>query len=253
MNSPTTRSVLGVEQSRVDVVVLPMAVHLPFVMEAIAHTVSPSSHWELEAGAQDFCPGAGSFTGGISYGALRCLGAKYFLVGHSERRAFFGDSDERIAANVKAVLDGIIPGFFGPPDTKCILCVGETDNERDSGDHIAVVTAQLEKALGGEKLGKRHDRLIIAYEPLWAIGTGRTATPDQADDMHRAIFDWLVQMSSEQTARKCRVIYGGSVKPDNAFELMSMPHIDGALVGGASLDPHDFFKIVLAAAGKQIS
>jgi triosephosphate isomerase len=178
----------------------------------------------------------GAFTGEVSAPMLLEIGVNGAILGHSERRQMFGETDEALARKVPAALTaGLEP----------ILCVGETEAERDSGDTEAVLTHQVLTDLAG--VGHHDlDRVVIAYEPIWAIGTGRTATPDQAQDASLFIRN-VVRRSDEGAAQRLRILYGGSVKPGNAAELMAQADIDGALVGGASLDPGDFSAIVSAA------
>ncbi|MEQ8484804.1 MAG: triose-phosphate isomerase [Pseudomonadales bacterium] len=179
----------------------------------------------------------GAFTGELAAEMAADIGATWALAGHSERRAQCGETDALVAAKVAAARRaGLMP----------ILCVGETLAERDAGSAEAVVSRQLEavvRALGADVLAG----LVIAYEPVWAIGTGRTATPAQAGDMHGHIRDRVGALAGRPVANAVQILYGGSVKPDNAAALLAHPDIDGALVGGASLDPGAFARI--AAAG----
>jgi triosephosphate isomerase (TIM) len=179
---------------------------------------------------------AGAYTGEVSAPMLAELGVDAVILGHSERRAHFGETDQALARKLPAALvSGLEP----------ILCVGETEAQRDSGETEAVLTEQVRADLAAVEAANLH-RVVIAYEPVWAIGTGRTATPEQAQDAIRFIRD-LIRGLGERAAEQVRILYGGSVKPDNAAELMGQPDIDGALVGGASLDPADFEAIVEAA------
>jgi triosephosphate isomerase (TIM) len=178
----------------------------------------------------------GAYTGEVSAPMLLEIGARGAIVGHSERRQLFGETDEALARKVPAALDaGLEP----------ILCVGETDAQRDADETEAVLSHQVLTDLAEVGDGDL-DRVVIAYEPIWAIGTGRTATSEQAEEAILFIRN-LVRGRDEDAAERIRVLYGGSVKPANAAELMSQPDIDGALVGGASLDPADFTAIVAAA------
>jgi triosephosphate isomerase len=167
---------------------------------------------------------------------LRDIGSRYCILGHSERRTLFGETDKVVNAKVKAVLaTGLIP----------IVCVGESLEERESGRTEAVVTEQVLGSLAGisaDDLAK----IVVAYEPVWAIGTGKVATPQQAQDVHALVRSLLARLSSPTVADKIRIQYGGSVKPDNAAELAACPDIDGALVGGASLKADDFLAIAKA-------
>jgi len=184
-------------------------------------------HWERE----------GAFTGEVSAPMVAAAGATRVLVGHSERRQLFGETDETCALKLRAALAaGLEP----------MLCVGETLEERERGRARPVVLRQLTRAADGLSRDE-HGRLSIAYEPVWAIGTGRTAEPADAQEMHAAIREILASLATPTVARRTPVLYGGSVKPGNAALLLSQPDVDGALVGGASLDPDDFAAIVSAA------
>jgi triosephosphate isomerase (TIM) len=178
--------------------------------------------------------GSGAFTGEVSASMLVELGVEAVVLGHSERRQLFGESDEALARKVAAALAaGLEP----------ILCVGESEEARDAGQTDAVLEHQLEAGLA-EVHADDFGRLVIAYEPIWAIGTGRTATPEQAQETIAFVRDALRMRGG--AGETVRILYGGSVKPDNAAELMAQPDVDGALVGGASLDPTDFAAIVKA-------
>ena len=180
----------------------------------------------------------GAFTGEISPLMLRELGCTYVILGHSERRQLFGETDALINRKALVALDhGLRP----------IVCVGEVKAERDNGRAEEVVVQQLRGSLNNLKPAQLRD-LVIAYEPVWAIGTGDTATPADAQAMHATIRRVLTELSDDATAQSIRIQYGGSVKPDNVDELMSQPDIDGALVGGASLKASDFARIVQFAA-----
>jgi triosephosphate isomerase (TIM) len=179
----------------------------------------------------------GAFTGEVSAPMLVELGVNGVILGHSERRQYFGESDEALARKVPVALRaGIDP----------ILCVGENESQRDSDETEGILTRQIEADLAGVAEDRLSD-VVIAYEPIWAIGTGRTATPEQAREAI-ALIRGLIESRSSEAAAATRILYGGSVKPDNAAELISQPDVDGALVGGASLDPGDFAAIVDAAA-----
>jgi triosephosphate isomerase len=178
----------------------------------------------------------GAFTGEVSAPMLLDLGVDGVIVGHSERRQYFNETDEALARKVPAALGaGLEP----------ILCVGENEAQRDADDTEAVLTRQIEADLA-EVPDARLSEVVIAYEPIWAIGTGRTATPEQAQEAI-AFIRSLIDRRSDTAAAAIPILYGGSVKPDNAAELISQPDVDGALVGGASLDPADFAAIVEAA------
>ncbi|MHC4229737.1 MAG: triose-phosphate isomerase, partial [Planctomycetota bacterium] len=213
-----------------------VAVCPPFVyLQAVAKAVGTSN---VAVGAQDmyFEPN-GAFTGEVSAAMLKDIGCVYCICGHSERRHVIGETDELINKKVAAaVAGGLLP----------ILCVGELLAEREASQTDAVVTRQLKEGLVGlssEKLSA----VTIAYEPVWAIGTGVTATPQQAQEVHELIRNLLAGMYDEQSAQETRILYGGSAKPGNAAELMGQPDIDGLLVGGASLKVDDFLAIIQAA------
>ncbi|MBU6504719.1 MAG: triose-phosphate isomerase [Betaproteobacteria bacterium] len=218
-------------QSNVSFAVL---VPFPYLAQAQALLTGTSCAW----GAQDVSEEAGgAFTGEVSAAMLRDFGCRYVVAGHSERRARHGESDRRVAAKALAALEaGLTP----------IVCVGETLDEREAGQTLAVVYRQLDAVM--ESLGvRRLPAIVLAYEPVWAIGTGRSATPAQAQEVHAALrqrvsnADWVVGSGLQ-------ILYGGSVKPSNALELMRLPDVDGALVGGASLAADDFLDIGRAAA-----
>jgi len=213
-----------------------VAVCPPFVyLQAVAKALSPSS---IAVGAQDiYFEPEGAFTGEISASMLKDVGCLYCLCGHSERRHVIGESDELINKKVTAAItSGLLP----------ILCVGELIEEREASQTNEVVTRQVKEGLAG--LSSEKVRAVtIAYEPVWAIGTGLTATPDQAQQVHEFIRELLGQMYDEEVAEEIRILYGGSVKPNNAADLMSRKDIDGSLVGGASLKADDFLAIIQAA------
>jgi triosephosphate isomerase len=181
-------------------------------------------HWEAK----------GAFTGEVSAPMLRDVGCTHVIIGHSERRQYFGETDESVAKKVaSAQAGGLIP----------IVCVGETLDEREAGQTLDVVGRQLRGGLLGRD-GAAICALVIAYEPVWAIGTGKVATPEAAQAVHAFIRRALVELAGPAAGEACRVLYGGSVKPDNIDELMRQPDIDGALVGGASLQVESFVRIV---------
>ncbi len=181
-------------------------------------------HWEPQ----------GAFTGEVSGPMLKELGCSHVIIGHSERRQYLGETDEQVAKKVQAARrDALIP----------IICVGETLEQRDRGETLAVISRQVRGALQGQD-AKAIASLIVAYEPIWAIGTGRTATPAQAQEVHASIRATLTELTDRSSAELVRLLYGGSVKPDNVDALMAESDIDGALVGGASLDAEAFARIV---------
>ncbi len=188
-------------------------------------------------GAQDlFWEDSGAYTGQISAGMLTAVGCNYVIIGHSERRQFFGETDETVNKKIKkALASQLVP----------IVCVGELLEEREANQTETVVETQVNGALAG--LTKEDAaKLVIAYEPVWAIGTGKVATPEQAQDVHKFIRDLLAKLYDQELADGIRIQYGGSMKPDNAAELLAQPDIDGGLIGGASLKAESFLGIVNA-------
>ena len=217
----------------VEVVIVPPFTALPKLSEILGEMPG------VALGAQNMWhETSGAFTGEVSAGMLREFFTRYVVLGHSERRTIFGETDELINKKVKTALTASL---------RPILCVGETLAERDANKHHEVLARQLKGSLAGLDADQMLDT-VIAYEPVWAIGTGRTATPEQAQEAHAFIRKTLAEMFDATTAAKVRIQYGGSVKPDNAKELLHQPDIDGALVGGASLEPRSIAKIVKAAA-----
>ena len=190
---------------------------------------------EIKVGAQNMhFADEGAYTGEISLAMLEETGVDFCIVGHSERRQYFGETDETVNLKVKKLLDSRISP---------IMCLGETLEERDGGKAFEVVKRQLQKGLEGVAPEKAAS-LVIAYEPVWAIGTGRTATPQQAGEMCAFIRETLIEILGEDAADMVIIQYGGSVKPENASDIMNMDEIDGALVGGASLNPESFMAII---------
>jgi triosephosphate isomerase len=218
---------------KVEVVLAP-----PFTALAAAAEVARNT--SIGIAAQDlYFEREGAFTGEVSATMIKDAGATHVIVGHSERRRLFGDTDEWVNKKARAAVAGeLIP----------IVCIGETLKEREAGETLAVLDRQIRAGLdgfGGDAIGA----LVIAYEPVWAIGTGKNATPAEADEAHRHIRGRLRQWFGGTAADRCRILYGGSVKPDNIRELSGLPDVDGALVGGASLDVRSFHEIVSRAAG----
>ncbi|MDP9186768.1 MAG: triose-phosphate isomerase [Verrucomicrobiota bacterium] len=216
----------------VEVVIVPPFTALAKVMEALGASQSikvgaQNMHWEPN----------GAFTGEISAALLRDLLVRYVVLGHSERRTLFGETDEIVNRKVRAAHEATL---------RPIVCVGETLEQRDKGNVEKILSIQLRGSLKDLNEKELHET-VIAYEPVWAIGTGRNATSQQAQEAHAFIRHILREMSDESTADRIRIQYGGSVKPENARDLMTQPDIDGALVGGASLDPRSFAQIVKAA------
>ncbi len=207
----------------------------PFI--GIPKAVEMTRNSAVKIGGQNcYFEKEGAFTGEVSPVMLKEAGCEYVILGHSERRHIFGESDELINKKVLAALD---------EGLKVILCVGETLEERESGLTFTVVESQLKLGLSGAE--DRLDQIEIAYEPVWAIGTGVAAKPEDAEEVHAFIYEKLKELNPK-AAEKVRVLYGGSVKPSNAKELLSQPHVKGVLVGGASLKPDSFAQIVKIGA-----
>ena len=219
------------DETDVEVVIIPPFTALAKASELISATYS------LKLGAQNMSAHkSGAFTGEVSAAMLRELFVRYVVLGHSERRQLFGETDQTVNAKLRAAHEAAL---------KPIFCVGETLEERDGGQVEAVLTRQLRAGLAGSS-AKEVQETVVAYEPVWAIGTGRNATPQQAQEAHAFIRRELAATTEAGVAEKVRLLYGGSVKPGNAAALLAEPDIDGALVGGASLDPRDFAEIVKA-------
>ena len=218
--------------SDVEVVIVPPFTAIAKVTEALG------SAQQLKVGAQNMhWERSGAFTGEISAAMLRDLFVRYVVLGHSERRTLFGETDEIVNRKVRAAHEATL---------RPIVCVGETLEQRDRGNVEKILSIQLRGSLAGLD-PKELQETVIAYEPVWAIGTGRNATPAQAQEAHAFIRQTLRKMSDDATADRIRIQYGGSVKPENARDLLSQPDIDGALVGGASLDARNFAEIIKAA------
>ncbi len=176
----------------------------------------------------------GAFTGEVSGPMLKAVGCQYVIIGHSERRQYYGETDEQVAQKVKAAQrESLTP----------IMCVGETLAERERGDMFSVISRQIRAGLAGQT-AQAIAALVLAYEPIWAIGTGKTASPEQAQEVHATIRQTLSELAGQSSAAAVRIVYGGSVKPDNVDGLLVQPDIDGALVGGASLQADSFARIV---------
>ena len=212
----------------VDIVVAPPFTAVHAVAEATRGT-------HIDVAAQDvYWEREGAFTGEVSPGMVQEAGATYIIVGHSERRRLFGESDQAVNKKALATIAiGLTP----------IVCVGETLDERERGETFAVLDRQVKDGLSG-LTPEQVAALVVAYEPVWAIGTGRNATPAQAGEAHAHIRGRLGEWFGEGAAARCRILYGGSVKPENIRELIALPDVDGALVGGASLDVKSFRELV---------
>ena len=216
----------------VDVVIAPPFTSLAAAADAatgsIVGVAAQNLHWERE----------GAFTGEISAAMIHGAGARSVIIGHSERRTLFGETDDTVHKKAHAAITGgLVP----------IVCIGETLDQRDRNETMAVLDRQIKQGLD-RITGDQLSRMVLAYEPVWAIGTGRNATPAQAGEAHRHIRQRLKQWFGLDASEKCRILYGGSVKPDNIAKLIADPDVDGALVGGASLDPKSFFAIIQGAA-----
>jgi triosephosphate isomerase (TIM) len=215
----------------VDVVVAPTFPALQAVAAALEGSrigvAAQNLHWERE----------GAFTGEVSAAMVRDAGAEWVIVGHSERRTLFGETDDTVNRKVRAAIVATLTP---------VVCVGEALQEREANRTLDVLDRQIKAGFDGVT-GSELAALVIAYEPVWAIGTGRTATPAQAQQAHAHVRARLTQWFGQDAASRCRVLYGGSVKPDNIAALMAQPDVDGALVGGASLDADSFAKIVVGA------
>jgi triosephosphate isomerase (TIM) len=219
---------LVANHTRDEITVCPPFVDLPAAAESVKGTHvaigGQDVHWEKE----------GAFTGEISTTMLLAVGCAHAIIGHSERRQYFGETDDTVNRKLKAALEaGLIP----------IVCVGEVLEEREAKLTDDVLRRQCLRAFHTIS-AKKAEKLVIAYEPVWAIGTGKTATPELAADAHRLIRGEAAKSFGQDFAHRMRILYGGSVKPENAMKLMSEEEIDGALVGGASLDPKSFAAIV---------
>ena len=216
------------KHDRDEIAVCPPFVNVPAAVEAARGSNvavgAQNMYWEKE----------GAFTGEISTGMLLAVGCTHVIIGHSERRQYFGETDDTVNLKLKAALEaGLVP----------IVCVGEVLEEREAGLTEDVLRRQCLRAFHAIS-GKKAAKLVIAYEPVWAIGTGKTATPQLASEAHQLIRSEAGKALGEDLAENLRILYGGSVKPENAKALMSEAEIDGALVGGASLDPKSFAAIV---------
>ncbi len=218
-----------------DVVVCPPYTALVAISELIRDS-------KIDLGAQDmYCETEGAFTGEISPLMLKDVGCRYVILGHSERRQIFKETDELVNKKVVAALKyNLVP----------ILCLGETLEEREARRAFEIVKKQFDHSLKNLK-PEEMERVVIAYEPVWAIGTGRTATPEQAEQMHSYIRRLLNEQYGETVGQKIQIIYGGSVKPDNIAQLTAKPNLDGALVGGASIKAESFIQIVTNASQQE--
>ncbi|QDS98895.1 triose-phosphate isomerase [Adhaeretor mobilis] len=216
----------------VDLLVCPPSVYLASVKESLGSA-------EVALGGQNmYHEASGAFTGETSADMLKDVGCKYVILGHSERRHVMGESDSDVNKKTLAALDaGLIP----------VVCVGELLEEREAGNTAAVIKAQFEGSLAG-LTADQMAKTVVAYEPVWAIGTGKVASPEQAEEVHADLRSLIADSYNAETAEQVRILYGGSVKPGNAAELLGQDNIDGALIGGASLKADDFLAIAAAGA-----
>jgi triosephosphate isomerase len=228
VDSATRLRELVSDIENIDIMIAPTFTSLSVVSDVIQNT-------RISLGAQNiFWEKEGAFTGEISAAMLVSVGCRYVIIGHSERRQYFGETDETVNKRVKAAsASGLIP----------ILCVGETEMQRNEKKTFSILDKQIEKGLEDLILDEQH-ALVIAYEPVWAIGTGKTATPDQVQEVHAFLRELIGKKFGNASANATRILYGGSVNPENVSKLMSLPDVDGALVGGASLNPDSFSKII---------
>ena len=219
----------------VELLVCPPSVYLTSVRDSLGNA-------RVGLGAQNmYYEAKGAFTGEISAAMLKDIGATYVILGHSERRHILGETDAEINKKTKAALDAGL---------KPIVCVGELLEEREAGKTAEVIRQQFEGSLADISADEMAS-VVIAYEPVWAIGTGKVATPEQAEEVHADLRKQLASRYNDEVADKVRILYGGSVKPDNANDLLALPNVDGALIGGASLKADDFMAI--AAAGTAVA
>ena len=224
----TALKALVIDETDVEIIVAP-----PFTALAAVNDVIADSNIHLAA-QNVYSEDSGAFTGEVSAPMLKDVGCNYVIIGHSERRQYFGETNESVNQKVKAAL---------AHDLKPIICVGEQLEEREAGRTEAVIEDHVTGGIVGLSAAELLS-CVIAYEPVWAIGTGKTATPDQAQEVHNFIRGLLTKSLSVEVAAQLRIQYGGSVKPENASELMTQPDVDGALVGGASLEAESFAQIV---------
>lgn len=212
----------------VEVMIAPTSIHLGQAVELVADT-------SIEVIAQNMHQAShGAYTGEISAAMLHSVGVKTVILGHSERRAYFHETDDLLAEKVATAVE---------QDLQVVFCFGEELEDRQKGNHFSVVATQLSKALFNLST-RSWSKIILAYEPVWAIGTGETATPSQAQEMHAFIRNLIAKEVNEQVSNDVSILYGGSVKPANAQEIFSKPDVDGGLIGGAALQANDFFAII---------
>jgi triosephosphate isomerase len=227
------RNRLAGEQPACRIIIIPPFTHLPLVHEAIKGSA-------MELGAQDCSEHSnGAWTGEISVDMIRECGARYVIVGHSERRKHFAEGKRVLGTKAARVIEGAL---------KPIYCVGESLGERQNGSHFSVIEQQLNEVFFGNWTEEQLQHFVIAYEPVWAIGTGQTATPGQAQEMHAFIRELIRKNKGSRISDHMPILYGGSCNASNAAQLFSQPDIDGGLIGGASLKADDFLRIINAAS-----
>ena len=217
--------------NNIEIIIAPAFVNLPKAVEML-------QDFPVIIAAQNMhFADRGAYTGEVSVDMLKAIGVKTVILGHSERRAYFNETDDMLQKKVHKAYEKSLTSIF---------CVGEKLEEREAGKHFEVVKSQLSNALFQLPI-QAYKKIVIAYEPVWAIGTGQTATPDQAQEMHKFIRETLAKKYGRDLADAVRILYGGSVKPGNAAEIFSKPDVDGGLIGGASLNVEDFNAIIEAA------
>ncbi|MEA2061179.1 MAG: triose-phosphate isomerase [Thermodesulfobacteriota bacterium] len=211
-----------------EIMIAPTFLSLPLVSQKTENT-------NVKTGTQNlFYEKEGAYTGEVSAEMVRAAGAEYVIIGHSERRQYFGETDSSICLKIKSALNaGLRP----------VLCIGETEKEKDEKKTFSVLDKQIENGLKGFR-SEELENLVLAYEPVWAIGTGKTATPEQVNEVHHYIRTLIEKLFDTRLAQGMRILYGGSVKPENVSDLMALEDVDGALVGGASLDADKFIQII---------
>ncbi len=219
---------LYADEQEVEAMIAPTFLSLPLVCETLKSS-------NVKVGSQDlFYEKEGAYTGEVSADMIKAAGAEYAIIGHSERRQYFGETDESVCKKIKAAINA---------DLKPILCIGETLSQREEDKTFLVLDKQVSDGLKDFGLDElKH--LVVAYEPVWAIGTGKTANTDQVNEVHQYLRSLLSKLFSADFSNQTRILYGGSVKPENAKDLMSIEDVDGALVGGASLDAETFINII---------
>ncbi|MCD4742471.1 MAG: triose-phosphate isomerase [Desulfobacteraceae bacterium] len=211
-----------------DIMIAPTYLSLPLVTQKLLGT-------NVKVGAQNlYFEKEGAYTGEVSAEMIKDTGAEYVIIGHSERRQFFGETDKSVCKKIKAATEAsLIP----------VLCIGESEKERDGKNTFSILDKQVKNGLK-DFVSDDLKTLVLAYEPIWAIGTGKTASADQVEEVHKYLRSLIGQLFSADFAKNIRILYGGSVKPENVKKLMAIEDVDGALVGGASLDPDKFIKII---------